>query len=241
MSEKEYVDCAVQTDGIVQVDAGVQVDDPAATQHHRMIAAVDIRGGPTTLSELILSPPRSRRRSTSVSLQNQGAYTEQQLSHAGDGDVPDGDSADMGSSIREYKRQPLSYGLPKGRTLKSVSARIVSLPETATSYSAKKAVEKTRRVVSQPERSKYMVHSDASSPFSDRLDISYETLDPFSEAHQRTRVRVRSNATDLPHTPSPPSSPESVVIIADKSQLPKGFLRNALEDDLPSPETTDDG
>ncbi|TCD71263.1 hypothetical protein EIP91_011741 [Steccherinum ochraceum] len=238
MSTKEYIDRAIQTDNPQVVCASVQVDVPAAPAR-RLIAAVDIRGEPTTLTELILSPPRLRHQS-SASTHSPNAYRDQY------DDIESGvedDVTDMATSLREYKRKPLPYKhFPTGRTLKSSSARIVSLPETSPLYSAKKVVQKTMRVVSQPEHMK-SVFSDTSSSFSERQDLSYETLDPFvSESHHRARVRVRSQATDMPQTPSPPSSPESVVIIADRSQLPKGFLRSTLEvDDLQPAHSDDDG
>lgn len=237
MSGKSYVERAVQTDSSTQVSAGVQVDVHAGAPC-RTITAFDIRGEPTTLSELILSPPRSR----SVSVQDQSAYNDQS-SYAGDVDVVEDVPVDMTTELREYKRHPPSYKLQRDRTLKSVSARIVSLPETTPAYSAKRIMERKARVVSHPEQGTFVMYSNTSSPLSDRLDISYDTPDPFvSESVQRTRVRVRSNVTDLPRTPSPPSSPESVVIIADKSQLPKGFLKNALDaHDPSSPQANDDG
>lgn len=234
-----YAECGVQTDIPALASAGVQADMHAASSY-RMIATVDIRGESTTLSELILSPPRPRHRSVSVTLQDQSAYIEQ--NSLGESDEQVDDSVDMKSDVREYQRHPLSYKLPKDRTLKSISARVVSLPETASAFSAKRVVGRIARVVSQPERNKSVIYSDISSPLSDGQDTSCDILDPFvSESHQRARVRVRSNVTDLPHTPSPPSSPESVLIIADKTQLPKGFLSTLDLNNSPSAHADDEG
>jgi hypothetical protein len=41
-----------------------------------------------------------------------------------------------------------------------------------------------------------------------------------------SRIRVRPLSVDGPHTPSPPSSPDSVLIIENNHQLPETFLRN---------------
>ena len=64
----------------------------------------------------------------------------------------------------------------------------------------------------------------------------------FEVGENPARVQVRSVATDMPHTPSPPSSPDSVVFIANKSPLPEGFLRKNVRSNLArTPEPRDDG
>ena len=113
---------------------------------------------------------------------------------------------------RTLKRPHVFYLRPAttgAHTLKSPSARVVSLPETVSKYSARQ--ETSRRIVSMSERSSTHVHSD-----NDQYCPDNDTP---------ARVRVQSIATDLPHTPSPPSSPDSVVFIANKSPLPAGFLQ----------------
>ncbi|KAH8107901.1 hypothetical protein BXZ70DRAFT_913144 [Cristinia sonorae] len=229
MSDKQYVECGVQTDVFAPSSAGAQVEEPAATLC-RMISAVDIRGEPTTLSDLILSPSRSRRRSSSVSAHNLGAGQDPGP-YVEEADTP----AELSTTTREYKHYPLAHRFPKDRTLKSISSRIVSLPETSPLFSAKKTVARSIRIVSQPAPTTHNNASDTSSTFSDRPDTSFDVMDTFAtDIHLRARTRILSNSTDLPHTPSPPSSPESILIIADKSQLPKGFLSDALEvDELP--------
>lgn len=143
-------------------------------------------------------------------------------------DLGDVQGASIMSSSRAYSNS-LSY-----RTLKLPSARIVSLPETSSLYSARRTLESvTTRTVSNPERS--CAHRQDTSYSVDPLDISTESDVFVSGSQVLTRTRVRVNAKDAPYTPSPPSSPDSVVIIADKSQLPRGFLRNKAAFESPAP------
>ena len=123
----------------------------------------------------------------------------------------DNTPATIHTVTRTLKRPQVVYlrpAAPGTQTLKVPSARIVSLPETVSKYSAKQ--ESSRRVVSMPGNSPVI-----SSAHSEQFHIDGSPA----------RVRVRSIATDLPHTPSPPSSPDSVVFIANRSPLPDGFLR----------------
>ncbi|KAI0785660.1 hypothetical protein C8Q75DRAFT_893859 [Abortiporus biennis] len=149
------------------------------------------------------------------------------------------------TSPPEFKQQILPRCRPPtDRTLKIASARIVSLPETGGIYSTRRAFEKSARVVSLPDRLKSSpTQSPNSSRYSDRLDTSNESIDQYvSESQQRARVRVRvrSATTELPYTPSPPSSPESIVIIANRSQLSKGFLRQRPKVDIEDISSSDD-
>ena len=103
MSAKQYVDCGVQTDLADQASVDVQADMHAGSLC-RMIAAVDIRGESSTLSELMLSP-RLRHPSGSPPVEDQSAYMDQTLdSLPGTGDD---DSAEITTTIREYKRQQI--------------------------------------------------------------------------------------------------------------------------------------
>lgn len=136
----------------------------------------------------------------------------------------------MTTTTRAYK----PAGLPTNRpsTLSRSSSRIASLPEATPKFRMKSVMErKTARVVSMPVPSLQDTSSD-----------SIDMADPFiSEGEERTRIRVRSQATDVPHTPSAPSSPESVVIIANNSnQLSNDFLRRRVDDES-SPESEDEG
>lgn len=129
----------------------------------------------------------------------------------------DSPPATIHTVTRTLKRPQMVYLRPAtlgAQTLKSTSARIVSLPETISKYSARQ--ESSRRIVSMPEHG--LLHL---SPYSENDHFGPEDGSP-------ARVRVRSVATDTPLTPSPPSSPDSVVFIANKSTLSDGFLRKKV-------------
>lgn len=132
-------------------------------------------------------------------------------------------------TLRVLKRQSSKQPrLPSTRTLKSVSARIVSLPDTAPVYSVKTSADFiTRRVVSLPT---------PLDPNTDELPSPHLGPDDLLESYEhihlpRSRVRVETHGTDMPHTPSPPSSPDSVVIISDKAQLSDDFLQKKTSKD----------
>lgn len=145
------------------------------------------------------------------------------------------------TSKRVLKRLPHRKPSSSSQTLKFVSARVVSLPETVPEYSEIKTLRKSvkMRVVSmssKPER-RHLGSCDG-SPSS---ETSMGNILADNEAP--VRIRVCSNATDAPHTPSPPSSPESVVIIGSKSQISERFLQGnaCAEESLPSIDSDDDG
>jgi len=75
------------------------------------------------------------------------------------------------------------------------------------------------RVVSMPE---YIATA---------IDLSLDTTASFSAGAsfesgiEKRRVKVYPSPSDVPRTPSPPSSPESVIIIDNDAQLSDGFLR----------------
>ncbi|CAL1707639.1 unnamed protein product [Somion occarium] len=142
------------------------------------------------------------------------------------------ESDSMTSSLRVYKQQSRenqSQRLPSCRTLKSASARVVSLPETSPLYSVKKSADiAKKRVVSLPER---MLLNDPS----DNYDLCTDAY------LLRSRVRIESHGTDIPYTPSPPSSPESVIIIADKPHISRGFLQRHIPIEEATDDVNDDG
>ncbi|KDQ27720.1 hypothetical protein PLEOSDRAFT_1104401 [Pleurotus ostreatus PC15] len=142
-------------------------------------------------------------------------------------DVPVHDFlADTGHETREIRRQKYTQ-LPCNRPSQISNPnerRIVSLPETAPPVSVKASVEATRRVVS--------ASSARQSSRSHRLNHERE----YSQMSTSTFEEVEDDALgsggfpcgnlDLPRTPSPPSSPESVTIISNPNfQVPATFLR----------------
>ncbi|KZT26699.1 hypothetical protein NEOLEDRAFT_201284 [Neolentinus lepideus HHB14362 ss-1] len=125
---------------------------------------------------------------------------------------------------RSYSYQQLTRRRPSH--LKDEGSRIVSFPETEPEYSVKAALEPTTaRVVSMPQRQRRR----SSVSFSTAVDHS-GSMEPSDTSRSeeyllRKRTRTRTSSHDTPRTPSPPSSPESVVFIANDAQLPEAFLR----------------
>ncbi|KAI0329442.1 hypothetical protein GY45DRAFT_1279926 [Cubamyces sp. BRFM 1775] len=131
----------------------------------------------------------------------------------------------MTTTTRAYKRGQLPVNRPTTLLGRQPSSRVFSLPEATPKFTMKRALgKKTARIVSMPA-------APPRKP-SEGLDISTNAGDPFgSDDEEHTRVRVKSQATDVPYTPSAPSSPDSVVIIANNSnQLSNDFLRPRPDD-----------
>ncbi|KAH0827549.1 hypothetical protein J3R83DRAFT_4270 [Lanmaoa asiatica] len=79
-----------------------------------------------------------------------------------------------------------------------------------------------KRVVSMPDSVRPVLEPSAELFQSPSTAIG----DSFGSYSGRCeRVRVFRAPSDVPQTPSPPSSPESLLIIAAGTQLPEGFLR----------------
>jgi len=101
--------------------------------------------------------------------------------------------------------------------VKDVERRVVSMPQD-------KPVQHFitgSRVVSMPEYTTATVDLSLDTPDSE----SYSVGASFDYGIEKRRVRVRPASSDVPRTPSPPSSPDSVLIINSHAQLSDGFLR----------------
>ncbi|KAI1794129.1 hypothetical protein LXA43DRAFT_1118557 [Ganoderma leucocontextum] len=170
------------------------------------------------------SPPTPGRARTAT--QDESAYSQCQTDISFDSASFTADRS-MTTTTRAFKTEPIPPNRPTTLLDRQPSIRTVSLPEATPKFRMKTVLEKkTARVVSMPI-------SALLNPLSDGLDAQSIVGDPFvSEDEQHTRVRVRSHATDVPHTPSIPSSPDSVVIIANISnQLSNEFLKPRIDED----------
>jgi hypothetical protein len=117
--------------------------------------------------------------------------------------------------------QHLSYNRPQSFIPQK---RVMSLPELGTSLLAVKAALKATavRVVSLTERPKPVLE-DSPSPIRFRSPVFKQNSFLFGD-EERSLSCVRS---PNPQTPSPPSSPESsILIIENDAQLPRTFLRS---------------
>lgn len=103
-----------------------------------------------------------------------------------------------------------------------LNRRIVSMPEKGSETPSISYEHHGQRVVSMPDRIRPVLEPSAELSQSPSTAAS----DSFgSYSGRRERVRVFPVPSDVPQTPSPPSSPESLLIIAAGAQLPEGFLR----------------
>ncbi|KAJ3880496.1 hypothetical protein F5051DRAFT_450653 [Lentinula edodes] len=129
-------------------------------------------------------------------------------------------------SKRDHKLSQLAYKKPS--ELNALKKRIVSLPET--SPPSRIDSEPIRdRVVSMSEQVKVSLVSSADNSLSsDCFESSVETSQSqiLSELGSSSAKRARPRRSlAFPQTPSPPSSPESIMIIGNNMQVPSSFLR----------------
>lgn len=133
------------------------------------------------------------------------------------------------------KAQQIGYGRPRG--IHGHANRTISHPEAVTlaDHTMLPTAGPTMRVVSLPERPK-PVPLDASSYSGHvRDNVSPRELYLY-DANDYTWSRDSFSATsDAQNTPSPPSSPESsVLIIGNDVQLPRLFLRRRRNEESSS-------
>ncbi|KAG6378139.1 hypothetical protein JVT61DRAFT_13827 [Boletus reticuloceps] len=100
-----------------------------------------------------------------------------------------------------------------------VNRRIVSMPENK---SENLSHGHGNRVVSMPDRVRPVLEPSVEL-FQSPSTAAGDSFGSYCGRHER--VRVFRAPSDVPYTPSPPSSPESLLIIAAGAQLPEGFLR----------------
>lgn len=103
--------------------------------------------------------------------------------------------------------------------------RVVSLPETSPPSRVDPG-ELGARIVSLPECSKSSLPKDdsfSSECFEASISTDNSGIHLLENSLQRTRTR-RLRYSSLPRTPSPPSSPESIMIIGNDVQVPVSFL-----------------
>ncbi|KAG2345562.1 hypothetical protein BDR05DRAFT_114172 [Suillus weaverae] len=117
---------------------------------------------------------------------------------------------------------------PEGKT---VERRVISMPDDMSAQHIKLDSQNGMRVVSMPEYLAAAVDLSLDSIESPSAGASFGS----SYIEKRHRVRVCPPPSDIPHTPSPPSSPESILIIDSHAQLPDGFLRRRYTKKATSP------
>ena len=113
----------------------------------------------------------------------------------------------------------ITYGRPSEPRL-STKKRVISLTSVSSTGKFNKAtmLGDKFRLVSMPERGKY-----ASVSAKDSL-LEKQCIDDLDITNNHEQME-RLYPADLPQTPSPPSSPESVTIIGNNTHVPGSFLR----------------
>lgn len=223
-SAKEYHERGVQTDSdptkaSSSVSPSLSMDPPSLKQSDD---ASDNIGIQATSGSALVDP-------SGLSTQDDSAYMQDSTDFSFES--TDDANQSMTTTTRTYNIAQLPANRPTTLMNRQPSSRVISLPEATPAFRMRRVLEKKKGRVSLP----------SATPRDTSIDTHESTGDPFvSDDEERSRVRVRSHATDVPHTPSTPSSPDSVVIIANNSnQLSSVFLRQRAEEE--PPESDDEG
>ena len=214
---KRYVDRAIQTDS----DSTRILAQPLS-QDDTLTPNTSFSG---SLAEEQTTQQGSTDGQTQLGDQDR-AYTQSQTSESSTVDVA------VVSSRPVSKQSGIGSGRPSGQT--SQKKRIASLPNIADIGGIAVRLEKQARVVSMPERNCHgkLEHSRVEkADTSISTDISYYSAGSGKEFTPQEAGTKRIYPIDLPQTPSPPSSPESVMIIANESQVSGSFLRRSTDED----------
>ncbi|THV02446.1 hypothetical protein K435DRAFT_836488 [Dendrothele bispora CBS 962.96] len=140
---------------------------------------------------------------------------------------------------RVSREKPLQLGFQKPSENLNSARRIVSLPETSP---PQRLIIRGERVVSLTERTKApssLFDTSLASDYSDCSQSPDASRSPSDIRVTKTpRSHLRSSLSGSgflsPRTPSPPSSPESVMIIGSDVQVPSSFHRYRIP--VPTPE-----
>ncbi|KAF9652959.1 hypothetical protein BDM02DRAFT_2415144 [Thelephora ganbajun] len=130
------------------------------------------------------------------------------------------------TTSRRILKARLAPNFPS-RVTHTITQRITSLPETAPSFSVKSQVASQQRVVTMPEdiRSQRLEKEFVLYP-PEYEDSPIRTSNSFSISDGNSSfARADQTGTDISHSSSSPSSPDSVVIIQNKYRISQAFLR----------------
>ncbi|KAG1737705.1 hypothetical protein EDB19DRAFT_1717410 [Suillus lakei] len=217
---KEYIDCGVQTScspqsATVSDSPAVRVPQAPLDDSGRLLHEITIEL-PSVDPELPPSPD---------SVDDDSAYSRCNLQHSPVSPVC---AASLISRRVSRRKLFLVERRPEGKT---VERRVISMPDDMSAQHIKLDSQNGMRVVSMPEYLAAAVDLSMDSIESPSAGASFES----SYIEKRHRVRVCPPPSDVPHTPSPPSSPESILIIDSHGQLPDGFLRRKYSKKTASP------
>lgn len=125
---------------------------------------------------------------------------------------------------RRHREQQIIYSRPA--ELKTVKRRFVSLPE----HSPRTVELGAMRIVSMPDRPMpTLSNSDLSVEIFEHSGSSCTDMSHPSVTDSSVYRRHCGHPHDMPRTPSPPSSPESIIIIGNNAQVSLSFLRQKCD------------
>ena len=129
-------------------------------------------------------------------------------------------------------KYPITYSRPSGQISARYDKRVMSLPESASLCSANTVIETRTRVVSMPEHLNKLDSSKTQTQSPVSLDAHFYSSNISNPAQIHQRKRERPYPSDMPRTPTPPSSPDSVLIIGiEESKVSESFLRRQQIDE----------
>ncbi|KAH7913667.1 hypothetical protein BJ138DRAFT_569059 [Hygrophoropsis aurantiaca] len=202
--EKEYVDRGVQANPPSLHSGLVEPSD-----HAQVLVASGVGTNHANYTTLFGYSDRSISKISSPSNEDHSAYSHSFL--------PDSPTTPIRATLIS-RRVPKRKALPHSRPseFKWEDKRVVSMPENVAEYAP---TSPGRRIVSMPEALRPAFEPSNNSLYSPSSGDSFGSI-----IENRNRIRVKTPA-DVPRTPSPPSSPESVLIINGNARLPDAFLR----------------
>jgi len=129
-------------------------------------------------------------------------------------------------------KYPITYSRPPGQIPTRYDKRVMSLPDSASLCSANTVIETRTRVVSMPEHLNKLdfnaSKTQTESPVSPDTGFYSSNISTPAQLHQRERPYP----SDMPRTPTPPSSPDSVLITGkEESKVSESFLRRQQIDE----------
>ncbi|KAG2150538.1 hypothetical protein DEU56DRAFT_977805 [Suillus clintonianus] len=209
---KEYVDQGVQTTCSLQ--SATVSDSPAVHVLQAPLDDSDRLLHEITIELPSVDPEQAELPPSPSSVDDKSAYSRSNIQNSPVSPM----CASLISRRVSRRKLFLVERRPEGNT---VERRVISMPDSMSAQHVKMDSQNGMRVVSMPEYLAAAVDLSLDSIESPSAGASFES----SYIEKRHRVRVCPPPSDVPHTPSPPSSPESILIIDSHAQLPDGFLR----------------
>ena len=218
LATKSYIDRGVQTE-FPALSASADLHPTLLTSLFRESESCAAEGDPESL---LLSSPQAALSAYSHSLS------------------PDSSSSSLLTGLRVLKPIQLPYLRPYD--FLDERLRVSSLPETAPARSSKAGLySEVLRVVSMPEQGGSRQHAFDYSMTSNGVNASSCSGEySLTGTEDQSGIYLPCRQFDIPYTPSPPSSPDSVLIIENNGEISENFLRTKdVEDPIKAREQKD--